>query len=43
MGQTENKVNHKRIQVVIFAKYVIDLDNGSGHLVRNVETNFKII
>ena len=41
--QTEKRGWHERIHVVIDAKYVIGLDNGSGHVLGEEETNLKII
>lgn len=43
LSQTESKRNHEKIHVVIFAKDIIDLDNGSGHLVGDEEADLKII
>ena len=43
MTQIENRGHHERIQVAIDARYVVGLDNGSGRLLGEEETNLKII
>lgn len=43
MTEAESKGNHERIHVVVYASYVIGLDNGTGHSVGDKETNLKII
>ena len=42
-GDSEKRGWHEKIHVVIDAKYVIGLDNESGHVLGEGKTNLKII